>query len=107
MEQGSIIVLIIFAAAVVSLGVYLVLRKFGGRFSAKAKYGKAELDVSAESNQTQQPPAGQITIKDATAKGGSIDARTDKGGKIEVERATAKSDIKTSTTGSEPSPPKA
>ena len=94
MEQSSIIVLIIFAAVIIGLAVFLVLRKSGGTFSAKGKYGKAGFSVSAKSNQPQAPPAGQIKIKDATAKRGSIDARTDKGGKIEVEGATAESDIK-------------
>lgn len=107
MEQSTIIVLIIFVAIIIALALFLVLRKSGGSFSATAKHGKAQFGVSAKSSQPQASPAGQIKIKDATAKRGSIEAATDRGGKIEVEGATAELDVKANTTGSDPPPPKA
>ncbi len=107
MDQNAIIVLIIVVAAIIGLALFLVLRKSGGSFSASAKHGDKKFSVSAKSNQQQAPPAGQITMKGATAKRGSIEAATDRGGKIDLEDATAERDIKTSTTGSDPPRPKA
>ncbi len=107
MEQSTIIVLIIVAAVIILVAVVLVLRKYGGSFSATGKYGKAGFSVSAKSSQPQAPPTGQIKIKAAAARRGSIEAATDRGGKIDLEDATAERDIKTSTTGSDPPRPKA
>ena len=107
MDQSTIVVLIILAAVIIGLAVFLVLRKSGGSFTAKGKHGKTEVSISTKSDQPLGTPAGQIKIKGATAKHGSIEAATDKGGKIDLEDATAELDVKASTTGSDPPPPKA
>ena len=107
MDPGTIIVLIISVAAIILVAVVLVLRRSGGSFTATGKHGGAEFSVSAKSARPPASPAGQITIKGATAKRGSIQAATDKGGKINLEDATAELDVRASTTGSDPPPPKA
>ncbi len=107
MDQSTIVVLIILAAVIIGLAVFLVLRKSGGSFTAKGKHGKTEVSISTESNQPEASLAGQITIKGATAKRGSIEAATDKGGKIDLEDAAAERDVRASTTGSDPPPPRA